>query len=541
MTQEALTDALTLMEGLACPRSLTVAILIRAGEWMQLIKLRADPLDYCDAEDFWAANAATELLRKCKDLPLSHDKQQTAMETWWDAEHKCAQTNLRLSSFLNDSLYPEPEDERIFDFLSEVRKTIVDLIGSRPPELLQGKFGPGATLSDAARACTVADKITSVPTLTPNAWPHLIPWTGTVWASAQAKLGQRPKFVRGGTLFFVDKTALTLRSCEKGPSLNLFYQLACGKTMRRRMKRSRGIDLDNGSDLHGRLARIGSLTGELSTIDLSSASDTVSCSLVKLVLPPRWFELLESLRNPLIQHEGKWIKLEKFSSMGNGYTFELETAIFYSIVSAIQKMRGVPGVISAFGDDIICPTSIAVDVIAALKWCGFSPNTRKTYISGEFRESCGEDFFRGVPVRAHYLEEIPNAPEDFISFANGLRRTCGTLRKERWHKLVRAWDAILSRIPKHIRELRGPLALGDLVVHDFEEHWISRWRSSIRYIRVYRPVSTLRAKWERYAYDVQFATALYLAGSGPKSRDRFGDLIPRDSVTGYKVGWVPFS
>jgi len=115
------------------------------------------------------------------------------------------------------------------------------------------------------------------------------------------------------------------------------------------------------------------------------------------------------LRSPKTFFKGQWHVLEKFSSMGNGYTFELETVIFSAITAAVHEMVTGEAAklhqnVFVYGDDIICKTDVSLDVIAALRWFGFSLNERKSFVSGPFRESCGGDYFNGVPVRAHFFE-----------------------------------------------------------------------------------------------------------------------------------------
>lgn len=543
LTPEVKTVALNLMEGLACSKSLGVAILIRHGEWTQLSELKTDPHHYLDSESYWAASAATDFLRKFSGLPTGISTSDAAIQKWKEGEIECFKSNLRLSPYLYGGPFCEGSlDERIFEFISKVRKEVIDLIGEAPPNLLQGKFGPGATLSDKSRFTTVNDKLSSVPTLTHNAWPHLVPWTGTMWAKACAALEVEVSFVEGNHFFTVPKDATTDRACAKEPSLNAFYQAACGKAIRQRLK-ANGIDLRNGQFIHRRVACLASYDASYCTIDLSNASDTIGRVLVELLLPKAWFVLLDSLRSPKTFIEGKWVRLEKFSSMGNGFTFELETALFAAIARASQKDAASRDKVLTYGDDILVPNDSSSEVIAALRFCGFTPNKRKTYDSGMFRESCGGDFFGGVAVRPHYLKEEPLEPQDFISLANGIRRLALQEPKfvSRWHCVRRAWFSCLDFIPSNIRRLRGPEALGDIVVHDHEVHWETRSRHSIRYVQCYRPARFRKVRWEGFAYDVQFAAALYLAGTGPKARDPNGDLVPRDSVLGYKVGWTPYS
>lgn len=311
---------------------------------------------------------------------------------------------------------------------------------------------------------------------------------------------------------------------------------------------NRGIDLDNGQNVHRLVACAASKSGDFATIDLSSASDCVSTNLVKLVTPSRWYTDLSALRSPMTKVKGKWYHLEKFSSMGNGYTFELETTIFTAIAMSISKDL-IPGKnLFVYGDDIIVPSQFSADVIAALRFCGFTTNSRKTFVQGPFRESCGGDFFDGKAVRPYQLKEDPDEPQKLIAFANGIRRLASQagFSPVRSSSLRRAWFRCLDLLPAPIRRCRGPEALGDVVIHDAEERWQVRWRGSIRYVRVYRPATYRKVRWSGFPYGVQFAAALYGVSLTDKSRGPIPPeskryIIPRDSVIGYKVGWSPFS
>lgn len=551
LTQDVQDIALSLMEGLSCPRSLTVAILIRYSEWDQLTLLNAVPAHYSTADAYGASVAATDFLRKYVDFPLEVDLESVAKDKWLWAEHECYKSNERLAPLLYGGSHGSIYGTAMGDFIVSFRKNVRILIGDRPTAF-DGRFGPGATMSDKSRFTLVPDKMSSTPSLTPNAWLHLSSWTKTRWFDATLDLGLEPIVIRGNSYFTVPKTARSLRACAKEPSLNGYYQLGLGRVMKRRLKLA-GFDLKEGQDVHGLVARAASLSGDLATIDLSSASDTVCTNLVKLVLPPLWLEAMESLRSPMTRVNGKWVLLEKFSSMGNGFTFELETVLFAAICMTCLGTSAKPGSnVFVYGDDIIVPTVNAPDVIASLKFFGFTPNEKKTFVSGVFKESCGSDFFLGESVRAHYLEEDPDEPQKIISLANGIRRLAFQSRSmERlWPGIRRAWFKCLDLLPSHIRQCRGPVELGDLVIHDEYVNWSCRVRSCIRYIKCYRPATYRKVRFEGFAYSVQFATVLYgvdIQGDvpyGTKLTDAMylkRYLIGRDSVTGYKVGWVPYS
>lgn len=545
---------LDMCESLATPLSVGVAIRVRYGCWDDLASMRVDPKHYLSAEHYWADAQCVSLLRKCADLPTSIDRKAVALKNFWLAEKECFRTNQRLLPFLYGKAYA-PEEEGIFRFLLRVRKIVADILGPCPGNT-DGRFGPGATFGDKGQYTTVPDKMSSCPTLTAKAvWFHVFQWSSTAWAKACAGDGREALFVPGNRFTTVPKDCTKDRGIAVEPSINLFYQLAFGSVMKQRLQRA-GINLLEAQDVHRRVACEASIKGHFATIDLSNASDTICTNLVKFVLPDWWYEALSSLRSPKTLVEGRWVWLEKFSSMGNGYTFELETVIFLAISMAAMEASGVtpsPGEnVFVFGDDIIVPTESTECVLAALRWLGFTPNENKSFFEGPFRESCGGDFFGGTDVRPYFLKGFPSEPQHYIAMANGLRRSsCPSGEKTTRHDLLRrAWFGVLDALPAHVRRLRGPQELGDIVIHDEPDRWRSRWRHSIRYIQCYRPASFRTFKWENWKPEVVLATILYTAGDATSGK-RFAPLggrkpsdigvIPRKGVSGYKIGWVPFS
>jgi hypothetical protein len=530
---------LALCNDLATPVSLSVSKLIEYGEWDQLALKRVDPNHYLDADSYWRDATAVSVLRKYEALPTTFDRKAKAIEGFFACEAQCYVANERLSPFLYGA--HASEEEGVMSFILTARKYIRSILG-KPPTHVEGRFGPGATYGDKGKLTTVPDKMSSRPTLTSSAMGFLFPWAETKWASACAESGRAPLFVPGNRFTSVPKDATKFRGIAIEPSLNLFYQLGLGRAIRRRLKRS-GIDLTDGQDIHRRVACEASKEGHMSTLDLSNASDTVCRNLVKLLLPSEWYALLDDLRSPTTLVDGKRVRLEKFSSMGNGYTFELETLVFLAISCAAMESCSIPVYIGTnvfvYGDDIIVPTECSDVVISALRFFGMTPNEEKSFTTGPFRESCGGDYFNGEDVRPYFLKDEPHEPQHYIAMANGLRRLGNpdVFGSSRFILIRRAWFRILDAIPSSIRRLRGPQALGDLCIHDDEERWSQtvRWRSCIRYVRVYRPARFMRVGWEHFRPSVVLATALYGTGDGILG------ITPRDAVLGYKQGWVPFS
>jgi hypothetical protein len=482
---------LRLFEDIGSSRSLAASLLYRYGEWDQLSTLEMIPEHYNDAESFWRDALATNIVRKLDVLPTSVDKKTKAEETFLSCEAKCFRANRRLYC-LGEPPYGGSFSDGVLEVFLRARKIVSSILGPCP-DLIEGRHGPGSTYSDRGKFCTVPDKMSSRPTITPDAWPFLFPWSGTLWASACASSGRLPEFVPGNRFLTVPKDSTKFRGIAVEPSINLFYQLGYGRVIRRRLSQH-GINLAEGQDKHRALARCASSAGHLATLDLKNASDTICRNLVKLLLPPSWFSVLDGLRSKKTKFRGRFHLLEKFSSMGNGFTFELETLIFLSLIASITGRDSIGKTVFVFGDDIICPTESSQDVISLLSFCGLTVNKTKSFVDGPFRESCGGDYFLGVDVRPFFLKESPNEPQQLISFANGLRRTANrSLARD--HIVNRAWLTALDGLPSEIRRCRGPEDLGDIVIHDSEERWTKRHRYEIRYLRCYRPARFKKIPW----------------------------------------------
>lgn len=341
--------------------------------------------------------------KKYPDFDLGLDLEAAAQENFWQSERQCYRANERLSPLVHDV---EIMGEGVASFIREVRKEVSRVLGRCPKAIeLDPKFGPGSTFSDVGSLITIPDKMSNSYTLTPKARVFLHAWDSTAWsryaaaglerhrdvplignvevapcfgqnATDDAYAPRLEEVVRGNRFTTVPKDAWKLRGICIEPTINLFYQLGVGKWLSKQMHKTWQWDKECQQQYHRFLARLGSLTKKLATIDLSNASDTVCYNLVKLLLPSDWFRLLDSLRSPHTLVKGKWVKLEKFSSMGNGFTFELETLLFRAIAEVISRRSKNDGdmasrAVSTFGDDIICPRDVAPDVIAALEFLGF--------------------------------------------------------------------------------------------------------------------------------------------------------------------------
>lgn len=532
------------------------------NEYKSLVASAPDPRTYTCKLTYFTDAVIGSVFKKYKDFDLGVDLVANAEKSFLENEFKCYASNERLAPYARPD---GPADGELVEFINLVRKEVRSVLRCVPSNL-KGKFGPGSTYGDVGSLTTLPDKMSTRPTLTRDADIFLPIWEESAWARFGSNRlavfpGTRrsPEVVRGNRFTTVDKDAQKRRGICIEPSINLFYQLGIGGEIRRRLKDS-GVDLVEGQEYHRMLAREGSMWGNLATIDLSNASDTISKKLVELLLPPDWYQLLVAARSPFTFINGRWVLLEKFSSMGNGYTFELETLIFLCIARAVQKSIPVwysprlhGHVISVYGDDIIVPTAIASKVISALNFFGLSTNKDKTFIYGEFRESCGGDYFDGMDVRPHFLNESPVEPQQFIALANGLNRLIVSWRSNTSDicPFLRAHRRVLDALPSDLRNCKGPQVLGDIVIHESEvERWRIRERNGIRYIRCYRPIRPKAIGWEYFYPGVVLASALYGASDGTETnredptsvRWTVAGVFPRQhDLLSHKQSWVAFS
>lgn len=532
ISRDASVPLLRFCERSDTPICLGVYLRVKYGCWDELAIMEVRPEWYDGAYDYFIDRQAACWLSKYKPLPTSFDRAKAAETSLQDSERSCKLTNDRLSKFLLGGPY-EPEDERILNVIAEIRNDIVRTIGNVPPKP-DFRFGPGATLSDKGELVSIPHKICSTMTITKSAlW--LIPELAlTAWG----RYGQKCfEIVDSNRFTTVQKNAKTDRGIEIQPSVNVSAQLGYGRHIRNCLKR-RGLDLRSAArEVHQVLAQKGSRDGSLATIDLKTASDTTCSNLVKLLFPPEWYTVLKSLTTSRLSVGQRTLRLERFSSMGNGFTFELETLIFWAIARAVSQK---PAAVKVFGDDIIVASEDVRSVIAAYRYFGFAINQTKSFTSGRFRESCGGDFFDGLNVRPFYLKDEPREPQHYISYANGVRRAANNIGGIRYTTFHSSWLHIQDCIPSSIRACRGPEYFGDLLLHDDPEYYNLRVRDGIEQFVVYRPNRISGFGWRRFCGSTQLAAALYgcrLVQVGPDAR--ITGVPIRDGVLSYTVTRIP--
>jgi hypothetical protein len=144
------------------------------------------------------------------------------------------------------------------------------------------------------------------------------------------------------------------------------------------------------------------------TIDLSDASDHVSCDLVSLLLPSLW-PILASVRSThALFPDGDLVPLRTFAPMGSGVCFPILTIVGLAISALVSKT----GCYSWYGDDGIVHADEFAETMEVQTACGLVVNTSKSCGHPLFRESCGLELFRGHNITPIYVRD-PVESTDF--------------------------------------------------------------------------------------------------------------------------------
>lgn len=232
-------------------------------------------------------------------------------------------------------------------------------------------------------------------------------------------------------LIAVEKTFLKPRLIASEPVENMWCQQNVRDYMYARVREGwvgNFIKFDDQTQNQS-LCLEASLDGSLATIDLSEASDRVTCQAVAQAFRgnPPLLRALRAVRTQLCKvPEYGIVELRKFSTMGNACTFPVESLIFLGVALAgclgeerfvtaenIQRLRGK---VSVFGDDIIVPKDKVGAVMKLLEVLHFKVNVSKSYYEGNFRESCGVDAYRGINITPVYWRKLfDGTPESYSS------------------------------------------------------------------------------------------------------------------------------
>lgn len=274
-------------------------------------------------------------------------------------------------------------------------------------------------------------------------------------------------FQRRAKLVMVPKSMLAYRTISMEPATLMWYQQGVLRAFVDDLKHRHNHPLRRRfrpefQQPNRDLAWEGSIDGSYATIDLSSASDSVSWALVR-----KWFG--KSLLYPwLLTTRSREVELpdgtvhcqKKYAPMGSALCFPVECIVFCAIVEASIKEAGGDPISSryrVYGDDIVVESEYAPFVMSRLERNGFKVNTRKSFFRTDtpwfFRESCGGEYLDGLDVTPLRLSRrfagfdvgrtTPSKVESLIELANDCYNQYPSVR--RW--CIRC----LNTLPSDIR------------------------------------------------------------------------------------------
>jgi hypothetical protein len=192
------------------------------------------------------------------------------------------------------------------------------------------------------------------------------------------------------------------------------------------------------------MARTGSSSGDLATLDLSEASDRVSNQHVRAMLDdfPDLLWAVDSARSRKADVPGHGvIRLAKFASMGSALCFPFEAMVFLTIIflgierelsaplSRRTLIRRFDKQVRVFGDDLIVPRDYVLSVCDTLELLGFKVNIGKSFWAGRFRESCGRMYYDGQDISVVKVRQLlPTTRQDAsgVISAVAFRNLCYT-------------------------------------------------------------------------------------------------------------------
>lgn len=296
---------------------------------------------------------------------------------------------------------------------------------------------------------------------------------------------------RPAKVVLVPKTLKAPRVIGVEPCCRQFAQQGLASTLRD------GIDLCQytasrinfrDQTVNQRLALLSSVDGVYSTIDLSDASDRVTCDHVDVLFEAapesfrRWLWATRSSRVRL--PDGRETDLQKFASMGSAMCFPVEALTFFvMVVAARVELRAgfacrdtvakLSRDVYVYGDDILCPADETPAICAALEAFGLRVNRNKTFATGKFRESCGVDAWDGEEVTPLYLRHPQPADRSDVSGIVSWVATGNALYQRGCYRAARA-------VQDGVERLTGPLPSVPENSPALGWRWFSDYRPPLR-------------------------------------------------------------
>lgn len=393
-------------------------------------------------------------------------------------------------------------DQKILSKIQQVADLICDTFDVLDPVIFSGyleehgmgigfKHGPGA----------VAERLKNwEKSQFPN-WPRKLQGTfpfelcGT---TALSDLERPSNHEVASRLICVPKTAKGPRLIAAEPTSHQWCQQLVLRFLFDQCRKYFGTSFIDFKDQSksGDLVLSASLKRDLATVDLSDASDRLTCWTVERMFRcnPSILTALHAARTRYLRDEVSemtgFLLLRKFASQGTATTFPVMSLVMLFIAlgcsiqddervtwSTIRKYRSQ---VRVFGDDIIIPAHGYARLVRAMTLLQLKVNVAKSYANGHFRESCGVDGYLGydvTPVKPKTLvADSPAACQAVVDNSNNL------FLKGYWNASTACFDLLPARLRRGIR-IVGPTAAGFRGLASYsgsdERHLIKRWNSRL--------------------------------------------------------------
>lgn len=390
------------------------------------------------------------------------------------------------------------EDQRLLNQIQKVADLICNSLDEYDPIEFSNQFdqtskgigfkhGPGA----------VAERLKNWEKSSFPNWPQKLQGTFP-WEACGRTAGdpsERPlNHEVASRLMAVPKTAKGPRLIAAEPTAHQWCQQLTWQWLRKECKRIFGSDFIDfrRQSLSADLVLKASRDRELATVDLSDASDRLTCWTVERMFRcnPSLLTALHAARTRYLHDEvsedGDFLSLRKFASQGTATTFPIMSMVmlFIALGASLDeeptwhRLRKLRNQVRVFGDDIVIPSHGYVRLCRAMELLQLKVNMAKSYATGKFRESCGMDGFDGydvTPIKPkHIVGDSPASCQAVVDNSNNL------FMKGYWHASTACLDLLPARLRRGIR-IVGPHDTGFSGLASFsgsdESHLAKRWNS----------------------------------------------------------------
>lgn len=279
-------------------------------------------------------------------------------------------------------------------------------------------------------------------------------------------------------LLAVPKTAKGPRLIAAEPTAHQWCQQLVKRFLEERLIGLFGTNFVSfrNQDLSQQLVSSASFDRSLATVDLSSASDRLTCWVIE-----RAFRENKSLLRALHATRTRWTAncvegrnpsdyfvTKKFASQGTAVTFPVQSIVFLIIALtacgfeakhpedffcnnrvSYNPLARFRKQVRVFGDDIIIPVHGYESLCRLLHLLGLKVNQDKSFVKGYFRESCGMDAFKGInvtPIKTKCIVATgPQSRQSLIDYANNLHKAGMWYAAEAVESMLPGW--VIANLP----------------------------------------------------------------------------------------------